>query len=51
MDATAAATLERELRKDYGGQRRYIARNAPADSAQRRDKLLQLKRHSLASLR
>ena len=48
MDVAAAHKMERELRREYGGQRRYIARSSPAESAQRGDESLQPKRHSLA---
>jgi hypothetical protein len=39
MSVESTSKLERDLRKEYGGQRRYIARNAPAESAQCGDEI------------
>jgi hypothetical protein len=48
MDVAAAHKMERELRREWGGTRKYIAQNAPAETAQRGDESLQPKRQSPA---
>ena len=39
MNREAAAQLERTLREEYGRQRRYIARNAPANHSDQRQRV------------
>jgi hypothetical protein len=39
MDREAAATLERKLRKEYGGTRVYLSKNAPTDRSDRRQRV------------